>query len=96
MISSNINIQLTRTHLILSPANKTPRYSLIFLHGVDMSIQKFFSVFMSSSIIKLLDDFKIYVPQAPLRPIAIYGGKVGFSWYTLSEESVIYFSFSFY
>ena len=89
IINSNISIKLTRTLLTLAPANKVPKYTLIFLHGVDMSIQKFFSVFMSSSIIKLLDDFKILVPQAPIRPIAIYGGREGFSWYTISKESVL-------
>jgi len=86
-VSANISIQLTRTHLTLAPLNKTPRYSLIFLHGIEMSIQKFFSVFLSSSIIGLLQDFKIHIPQAPIRPIAMRGGIDGFSWYSLTPES---------
>jgi len=88
-VTANISIQLTRTHLTLAPLNKSPKYSLIFLHGIEMSIQKFFSVFLSSSIIGLLQDFKIYIPQAPIRPIAMRGGAEGFSWYSLTPESVI-------
>lgn len=91
-ILQDVNIQLTSDYLILSPANRKPKYCFIFLHGIDMSVQKFFSVFLSSSIIGLLNDFKIYIPQAPIRPIAMFGGREGHSWGNKEKTSVKNFS----
>jgi len=68
--------------MTLSPANKPHQYSLIFLHGLEMSAYRLSSVFLSDPLIYLLDDFKIHIPQAPKRPIAMNGGRIGESWFT--------------
>jgi hypothetical protein len=81
MSKSEISIELTAQCLTLSPKGKKTSYSLIFLHGIGMSIQKFFDVFLCKEVIGLLQDFKIIVPQAPTRSIEMFGGKDGPSWF---------------
>jgi len=92
LISKNINIQLSNSFLSLAPANKPHKYSLIFLHGLEMQAQRLSSVFLVDPIINLLDDFKIFIPQAPKRHIAMYGGRVGTSWFTPDIPTVYFFS----
>lgn len=90
-----VNIELSETCLTLSPIYQPYKYALIFLHGIGMNVQKFFDVFLCKEMIGLLNDFKIIIPQAPLRPIAMLQGKLGFSWYNPKlPETVIISSYN--
>jgi Phospholipase/Carboxylesterase. len=84
-----INIDLNESRLILSATNQIHKYSFIFLHGIGMNIQKFFEVFLSKDLIGLLDDFKIIIPQAPIRPVAMWQGKLDYSWYNKDDISTV-------
>lgn len=88
LINKNINIKLCSSFLTLSPADKPHKYSLIFLHGLEMQVHRISSVFLSDPLIHLLDDFKIHIPQAPNRPIKMHGGRIGESWFTPDIPSV--------
>ena len=66
-ISQKITIEQTSKGVTLTPFNRPYKYYLIFLHGYGMEVSKFFSAFLSPELLPLLDDFKIYLPQAPKR-----------------------------
>ena len=91
LISKNINVKLSPSFLTLSPAEKPHKYSFIFLHGLEMSVPRLSSVFLSDPMINLLDDFKVFIPQAPKRHIAMFGGRVGTSWFTPDIPTVSFF-----
>ena len=65
--TQNFTIDQTDRGLTLTPYKKPYKYCLVFLHGYGMTVSKFFSVFLSPELLELLDDFKIYIPQAPKR-----------------------------
>jgi len=65
--SQNFTIEQTSKGVTLAPFNRPYKYYLIFLHGYGMQVSKFFSAFLSPELLPLLDDFKIYIPQAPKR-----------------------------
>jgi len=66
-LTQNFTIDQTEKGLTLTPYNKQYKYCLVFLHGYGMTVSKFFSVFLSAELLELLNDFKIYIPQAPRR-----------------------------
>lgn len=90
-VYQTLNIKITKDSITLSPSNKPHKYCLIFLHGFAMQIQSFLRVFLSPELIGLLNDFKIYIPQAPLRFSTQFNKHV-FSWYNLEQESTVFIS----
>jgi len=90
-LHQTLNIQLTSNSITLSPINKPHKYCLIFLHGYGMPINRFLNVFLTPELLGLLDDFKIFIPQAPKGPITDIEPSDDdlFSWYNRTNESTV-------
>lgn len=84
-IHIKIGIDVTDKVLILTPASGTYKYSLIWLHGMNMQVQKFYNIFLSDELIHLLSDFKVILPQAPTAPVRVEGKAVP-SWFDVTER----------
>ena len=69
----------------MAPASGTYKYSLIWLHGMNMQVQKFYNIFLSDEMINLLADFRIILPQAPVAPVTVEGKSV-YSWFNVTER----------
>ena len=85
-INLKVHIKLNRSQLVLSPVNKAYKYCLIWLHGLNMSVQDFFSLFLAEDLIGLLTDTKIVIPQAPKAFVNVEGREV-FSWFNVIERN---------
>lgn len=83
--SAEISIEQTDDLLVFKPSNGKHKYSLVFVHGRGMEIDRFYSVFLSESFINLLSDTRIVIPQAPLRKIKALNDLELFSWYDRIE-----------
>ena len=77
----------------LPPVNKPHKYCLIFLHGYGMPVNRFLSLFLSPELLGLLEDFKVYIPQAPKGPITDNEPSDSdlFSWYNRHDKSTVNF-----
>ncbi len=87
---NGFELDLNETQLTLSPGHQSHTHTLIFLHGIKMHIQKFFEVFLSRETLPLLENFKIVIPQAPIRPIAMEDNAPGFSWYNPTKLETVF------
>lgn len=85
-VQLNLNIEVSDKRLVLAPADGNYKYCLVWLHGMNMSVQKFYNVFLSEEMIGLLKDFKIILPQAPIAPVTVEGGKAVFSWFNVTQR----------
>jgi predicted esterase len=84
-VQLNLSIEVSDKRLILAPADGNYKYCLVWLHGLNMSVQKFYNVFLSEQLIGLLKDFKIILPQAPIAPVTVEKKSV-FSWFNVTER----------
>ena len=92
-LHQTLNIRLTSDSITLSPVNKPHKYCLIFLHGYGMPVNRFLSLFLSPELLGLLEDFKVYIPQAPKGPITDNEPSDSdlFSWYNRHDKSTVNF-----
>jgi len=86
-IKKKVTIEMTEDCIILQPGDNKYKYCLVFLHGINMNIQKFFYVFLSRELIGIMDDFKVVIPQAPKRVMTVSKGKTEYSWYDFKERN---------
>jgi len=84
-VKVNMKVDITDKQLVLSPADGNHKYCLIFLHGLGMTVQKFFNFFLSEEMINLLSDFKIVLPQAPQVPVTVEK-RTTYSWFNVIER----------
>ena len=85
-INLDIKVELSKKSLIIKPGNGQHKYTLIWLHGLTMSVEKFYNFFFSEEMIHLLEDFKVILPQSPIAPVTMEGGKHTFSWFDVIER----------
>ena len=84
-VNVNMKVEITDKQLVLLPADGNYKYCLVFLHGLGMTVQKFFNFFLCEEMINLLTDFKIILPQAPIVPVTIEKRST-FSWFNVIER----------
>ena len=81
-IKMNVIIEMVGDTLILQPGDGDYKYCLVWLHGLDYYPQRFLNFFLTQQLIGLLKDFKIVIPQAPIRKCTI-AQKQTCSWYDI-------------
>lgn len=81
-IKTNVSIEYADTTLILSPSNGKYKYCLIWLHGLAYFPHRFLNFFLTEQLIGLLDDFKIVIPQSPIRTCTLMKAETC-SWYDI-------------
>ena len=80
--NTNIKVEYNEIGLVLSPSDKNHEYCLIWLHGLDYYPQRFLNFFLSEELIKLTHNFKIVIPQGPIKHSTLMK-KETVSWYDI-------------
>ncbi len=81
-IKLNVVIETIGDTLVLKPGSENYKYCLVWLHGLGYYPQRFLNFFLTQQLIELLKDFKIVIPQAPVRKCTIATAETC-SWYDI-------------